>query len=103
VISTEFSAAIASMPRTRAGSAGSGTPTSSSSSDPSFSNAGNAARRAAANASPSCWSAVVKTSRTRQDRHASAMAVISASAAAPGASERAISSASAVRSKPIPV
>ena len=89
------------MPCTSAGNFGTGTPTSSSSRLPTRSIAGNAARRAAVNASPSSGSDVLNTSAAPLASHACRIISISSAAAPPGASERPSSRAPAVRSSPI--
>ena len=63
--------------------------------------AGKAARRAATNISPSSASSVTKTSFAPAATQAASITSISAAHAAPGASDWAINSAPAVRSRPI--
>jgi hypothetical protein len=76
-------------------------PASSSSNVPSRWIASKVARRGTMNASPSAWSSVWNASVAPFASYAARMASISCAAAAPGASDRASSSAPADRSRPI--
>ena len=98
---TSYFSEIRSIPSTRSGSAGRGTPTSSSRRLPSRSTAGIANRRAAVKASPSSGSSVVNTSDAPASVHAAAMISISRRRSTPAESDRAMSIAAASRSKPI--
>ena len=94
-------AEISSIPATSCGSAGSGTPTSSSSSEPTLPRLVNAARRATVNCSPSSGSSVANTSVAPFARNASEMSSVSAARSAPVRSDCASSIAPAEVSSPI--
>ena len=89
------------MPLTSSANAGSGTPTSSSSSDPFASTAGIAYRRAATNASPSSGSSVENTSVAPCSVNTAAMYSASSAPAGPRSSVAATIIAAALRSSPI--
>ena len=95
------SAAIFATPPTRSASLGSGTPTSSSSSEPLASTAGMASRRAATKASPSTGSSVEKHSVAPASLNTCAMNSASWAPAGPRSSEAATIMAAALRSRPI--